>query len=115
MVIRQGGAAEAIGEGIRAGVPVGLQRERSLGRACCGISSTAQPDLQVAKGRLLRTTLTFLLALLFTSRLDLDFLSVGADRLSALVQAHQPQLPACLPPSFPFLPPLRGAPSLRAS
>lgn len=33
VVIRQGGAAEAIGEGIRAGVPVRLQREKSLDQA----------------------------------------------------------------------------------
>lgn len=72
-----------------------------------GTSSPAHLT-QVTKGRLLRTILTFLLALLLVSRLDLDFLSVGQTGCQALAQACRPQLASPFPaPSL--------TPSLRVS
>lgn len=64
---------------------------------CRGASSTAQPDSQVAKDWLPRTTLTFLLALLLASRLDLDFLSVEEIGSKPWYRHTSPR---CLPPSL---------------
>lgn len=69
-----------------------------LRSGCCGASSTAQADSQVAKDWLPRTTLTFLLALLLASRLHLDFLSVEEIGYKPW---YRHTSPSCL---FPFLP-----------
>lgn len=77
VVIGQCGAAESVREGVRAGISTELQREDSLDP----LGHSSLPTLPTVGdqrlGRLQRATLTFLLALLLVSRLDLDFLSAG--------------------------------------
>lgn len=77
VVVGQCGAAESVREGVRAGISTELQREDSLDPLWHSSLPTLPAVGDQRLGRPHRATLTFLLALLLLSRLDLDFLSAG--------------------------------------
>lgn len=79
VVIRHGGAAESIREGVRAGISTGLLRDKAA-----EVLPLLTVTLQGPKAHLLSHTLTFLLALPLASRLDLDFRSVGRKQAVSL-------------------------------